>query len=301
MIKLTRPEGTLPEDLHATRRGLGAMAFSGYALAAVAANAQEQAIHTDSTGLIAQMIRIPGPDQPIPCYVARPDARGKYPSLVVVSEVFGIHEYVRDVCRRLAKLGYVAIAPDFFFRAGNPAPLTDFKAIQDIVETATNAQVMDDMTAVGVWLERQPFTDRFGVVGFCWGGAVVWMAMAKFKGLRAGVAWYGRLKAPAAGQFLSAERRQWPIDVVNDLKGPVLGLYAGLDQGIPKEDVDEMNAKLAASGHGDSHIVFYPGTQHGFHADYRSTYNKQAAEDGWNRMITFLSEHGLAPRPPRRR
>lgn len=298
MIKLTRPEGTEPEDLHATRRALGGMFFGGYAVAALAANAQEQTITTDSQGLIAQAIRIPGSDGPLPCYVARPAARGRFPSITVIPEVFGLHEYVRDVCRRLAKLGYVAIAPDVFYRAGDPAPLSDFREIQRIVETATNEQVMRDVASVGTWLERQSFTsDRYGITGFCWGGAVVWMAMARFRGLDAGVAWYGRIRRPAPDQFLGAEIRSWPIDIAGEIHNPVLGLYASNDGGIPAEDVAAMNQRLQATGKAGSELIIYPDTQHGFHADYRATYNQAAAIDGWQRMLAHFRANGVGPRP----
>ncbi|MEI7931858.1 MAG: dienelactone hydrolase family protein, partial [Alphaproteobacteria bacterium] len=187
MLKLTRPEGTLPEDLHTTRRALGPLFFAGYAAAAVSASAQAQTIHTDEAGLICQSIFIPGPDQPIPAYIARPNTRGRYPTIIVIPEVFGLHEYIRDTCRRLAKLGYAALAPDPFFRDGDPAPLTDFAKIQAIVSKATNAQVMGDLDSIGRWIERQPFSNNnFGITGFCWGGAVVWMALARFKGYAIG-------------------------------------------------------------------------------------------------------------------
>lgn len=302
MLKLTRPEGTPPEDLHQTRRALGGLFFAGYAVAAVSANARQQAIFTDTQGLIAQAIRIPGRDQSIPCYIARPDARGRFASIVVVPEVFGLHEYIRDVCRRLAKLGYVAIAPDPFFRAGDPASLSDFSQIQRIVSTATNEQVMGDLGDVGLWLERQNFTtNRYGVTGFCWGGAVVWMAMARYSGLRAGVAWYGRLRRPPRDQFLGAEERPWPIDVASQLHGPVLGLYAGQDQGIPVADVEAMEAALQRSGKRGSDIVVYPNAQHGFHADYRATYDAASAIDGWGKMLDHFNRNGVQPRlPPRR-
>ncbi len=297
MIKLTRPEGTLPEDFHTTRRALGPLMFAGYAAAAAMADAQEKAIHTDEVGLVCEMIKIPGSDQPIPAYIARPDARGRFPAIIVMPEVFGLHEYIRDVCRRLAKLGYVAMAPDPFFRAGNPAPLTDTAEIQRIVAKATNAQVMDDLTSVGKWIERQPFAQNaFGITGFCWGGAPVWMALAQFEGLKAGVAWYGRLRKPPAGQFLGEEVRPWPFDIVGDVKAPILGLFGGQDMGIPKADIDEMRDTLQRLGKKGCELIVYPNAQHGFHADYRATYNEAAAKDGWNRMLAHFARNGLAPR-----
>jgi carboxymethylenebutenolidase len=298
MLKLTRPEGTPPEDLYATRRAIAPIFFAGYAAAAVSASAQAQTIHTDSVGLIAQDIFVPAPNQPIPAYMARPNTRGRYATIIVVPEVFGLHEYIRDVCRRLAKLGYAAIAPDPFFRAGNPAPLTDFAEIQRIVTRATNAQVMADLDAVGRWVDDQPFaqSNAFGITGFCWGGAVVWMALARFPGLKAGVAWYGRLKKPPAGQFLGDEVRPWPVDVVSGISQPILGLYGGRDTGIPVADVDEMNATLRRLGRRNSEIIVYPNAQHGFHADYRATYDAAAATDGWQKMLAHFQRAGLRPR-----
>jgi len=221
--------------------------------------------------------------------------------VIVVSEVFGVHEYIRDVCRRLAKLGYVAIAPAFFHRAGDPAPLKDFKAIQKIVETATNGQVMSDIAATLDWAKQQSFAEkRFALTGFCWGGAVAWMASAQFKELKASVAWYGRTSKPATGGFLGAEDRLWPIDVAGQLHGPVLGLYGGKDRGIPQADTDALKAALIAARKKGSDLIVYPEAQHGFHADYRETYNAAAATDGWQRMLAHFAKNGVKPRTPKK-
>ena len=298
MVALTRPEGPEPEDFTPSRRlALGGLFFSGYALAAVSAEAQP--ITTPAVGLVEEEVRIPGPDVPLPAYLARPARPGRRPVVLVVSEVFGLHAYIRDVCRRLARLGYVAVAPAFFHRAGDPAPLTDFGQIQKIVGTATNEQVLGDIAATTAWLRRQPFADgrRMAITGFCWGGAVTWMAVARLPDFRAGVAWYGRLTAPRPGTFLGDERRPWPVDVAADLRAPVLGLYAGRDQGIPLADVRLMRAGLQAFGKAGSDIVVYDTAQHGFHADYRNAYDRQAAEDGWRRMLAHFAAHGVAPRP----
>ena len=294
MVTLTRPEGSQDADFSPSRRALGAMFFAGYALAAV--SAQAEAIHTDEAGLIAGEVAIPQADAPLPAYVARPDAKGRYPVVVVVSEVFGVHEYIRDLCRRLAKLGYVAVAPAFFHRAGDPAPLTDFGQIQKIVATATNAQVLGDIRAVLTWLKAQDFVDRgrMAVTGFCWGGAAVWMAAARVPEFKAGAAWYGRLSRPAKDQFLGDEDRPWPRDVVGDLRAPVLGFNAGTDKGIPLTDVETMRAKLRdARKKGD--LIVYPEAQHGFHADYRSTYDEPAAKDAWARMLDWFARNGVKP------
>lgn len=296
MLKLTRPEGTQPGDLDVSRRMLGGLFFAGYAAAAVSASAEP--IITDTAGLIAEAVMIPAGDRDIPAYVARPEARGKHPVVVVVSEVFGVHEYIRDVCRRLAKLGYVAIATDYFARYGDPAPLTDFTAIRKIVAAATDEQIMNDLTATVGWLGGQPYVDRkkMAITGFCWGGAIVWLACERFRYFRCGVAWYGRLTRPAAGQFLSEPEREWPLDRAGFLKAPVLGLYAGKDQGIPVTDVELMNAKLREYEKTGARILVYPDAQHGFHADYRASYDQKAAQDGWRKMIDYFDDNGVSPR-----
>ena len=295
---LPRPEGVLPEDLHLSRRGLASVFFGGFAVAALSAEAAP--ITTDTAGLAAGEVRIPTRNSQMPAYYARPDRRGRDPVVLVVSEVFGVHEYIRDVCRRLAKSGYFAVAPDFFHRAGDPAPLTDFAEIRKLVATASNEQVMGDIAATLSWVRAQPGADgrAVGITGFCWGGAVTWMAAARFRDFRAGVAWYGRLTKPAPTEFLGAEPRPWPIDVAAQLNAPVLGLYAGKDQGIPLESVERMRAALRAAGKRGSDIIVYPGAQHGFHADYRGVHDAVAAEDGWRRLLDHFRRNGLRARPP---
>lgn len=297
MVALTRPEGPEPGDFRPSRRGaLGGLFFAGYAAAAVSAEAAP--IVTDEAGLVTADVLVPQRDAPLPVYLARPARSGRAPVVVVVSEVFGVHAYIKDVCRRLAKLGYVAVAPAFFHRAGDPAPLTDFSAIQKIVATASNAQVLDDLGATFTWLKRQPFADarRMAITGYCWGGAVTWMAVERFPELRAGVAWYGRLTAPKAGTFLGDEFRPWPVDVAGELRAPVLGLYAGKDAGIPQVDVRLMRAALQAAGKAGSNIIVYTEAAHGFHADYRAAYDRSAAEDGWRRMLAHFAANGVGAR-----
>jgi carboxymethylenebutenolidase len=295
MVTLTRPEGSQPQDFSHSRRALGGLFFAGYALAAVSAEAAP--ITTDSAGIEAHEVRFPTKDDKyIPAYMARPAGDGHYPVVVVVCEVFGIHEYIRDICRRLAKLGYAAIAPAFFFRAGDPAPLTDFEQIKKIVATATNEQVMGDIDSCLTWLGDQKWVDRkrLAVTGFCWGGGVVWMAAARFPEFHAAAAWYGRLAPPRAGEFGGDEKRKWPLDVVGDLNAPVLGLYGGLDKGISAESIEQMRAAMKARGK-KGEIVVYPDAQHGFHADYRPSYNEKDARDGWARMLAWFKANGVAP------
>jgi carboxymethylenebutenolidase len=296
MITLTRPEGTEVQDLNLSRRMLGGAFFAGYAAFAFSADAAP--IHTDEAGLITGIVQLPANDRPIRAYVARPRVRVRSPVVLVVSEVFGIHEYVRDVCRRLAKAGYVAIAPDFFVRHGDPAPLSDFTAIRKIVEQATEAEVTGDIRAALRWARAQTFTDRkrMAITGFCWGGAVTWLACAQLSDFRCGVAWYGRLTRPKAGEFLSDPGRRWPLELAPALKAPVLGLYGGKDQGIPQTDVEAMRAALRASGKVGSDLVVYPQASHGFHADYRPAYDAAAAQDGWTRMLAFFAANGVKPK-----
>lgn len=284
-MQLTRPEGPAP-ILRPTRRSLatGALAM-GYAAATGPVNAA--AITTPGDGLVQEQVRYPSQGFDLPAFVARPAARGRHPVVIVVSEIFGLHAYIQDVCRRLARLGYVAVAPAFFARAGDPSPLTDFAAIRAIVNTATNAQVMGDIDATIAWADARRFVarDRIGITGFCWGGTVVWMALAHTARLRSGVAWYGRLRTRPDQ---SGEARDWPVDLPGRLNGPVLGLYAGNDSGIPMADVEAMQAALAERDRTGSRIIVYPGAQHGFHADYRPQFDASAAHDGWTRLESWF-------------
>jgi carboxymethylenebutenolidase len=293
---LTRPEGTEPGDLNVSRRLLGGLFFAGYAAAAVSADAAP--ITTDEVGLKTGVEMIPSFDRAIPAYVARPDRRGRFPAVLVVSEVFGVHEYIRDTCRRLAKLGYVAIAPDFFVRHGDPAPLTDFGKIREIVGATTDQETQGDVNATVAWLNSQRFVDaeRKAITGFCWGGAVVWLACARTRDFKCGVAWYGRLGRPAPGQFLGEPEREWPLEKVGVLKCPVLGLYAGKDQGIPQKDVEAARDILMRTKKVGSDIIVYPNAQHGFHADYRATYDEASARDGWTRMLAYFAQYGVQGR-----
>lgn len=289
MVTLTRPDGTRPEDVQLSRRGLTLALTGGYALAAWSANAEP--IKTDGVGLVQSMVQIKAPDREIPVFIARPAKGGKFPVVVLISEVFGLHEYIRDTARRLAKAGYVVIAPDFFVRAGDPSTLTDFPAIMKIVATASDAQVAGDIDAAVAYLKAQPWADvgRMAITGYCWGGAVVWETVARRPDFKAGVAWYGRLSSGMS----SDPANKNPLDLAADLKAPVLGLYAEKDNGIPLTDVEKMKAALKAAGKTTSDIVVYPGAQHGFHADYRPSYGKDAAEDAWAKMLAFFKANGV--------
>jgi carboxymethylenebutenolidase len=292
-MRLLTPEG----NFDPTRRTIAtSLFFAGYASAAVSACAAP--VTTPSDDLIVEDVHINGfSDYRLPAYVARPSASGRKGAVIVVNEIFGIHDYIKDVCRRFAREGYVAIAPDYFDRAGDPAPMTDFNAIREIVATATQVQVMGDTSGAIDWLKAQSFVnaDAIGITGFCWGGSVVWMAAAYISNIKAGVAWYGRLVAPEAGGFGAEPGREWPYDVAADIAIPVLGLYGELDQGIPLQTVENMRAALAAADNPTgSEIVVYPGAHHGFHADYRDSYNAEAAADGWARALAWFREHGVS-------
>jgi carboxymethylenebutenolidase len=293
MLTLTRPEGAPASDFHLTRRGVAAAFFSGYAAAGLWANADP--IHTDEAGLIVSPVSFPSAGFSLPGFLARPDAKGRFPTILVVSEVFGIHEYIKDVCRRLAKLGYVALAPAFFVRVGDPAPLTDMSAVIKIVAQASDQQVLGDVGAAVKFLKAQPFVDRsrLAVTGFCWGGGVTWLACETFADFKAGVAWYGRMVAPQNPP--PDPKRLWPVALAAKLHAPVLGLYGGQDQ--LAASVPAMRAALAAAHQSSSEIIVYPDAGHGFHADYRASYNAADAQDGWRRMLAFFSKNGVGPKP----
>ena len=212
--------------------------------------------------------------------------------MIVVSEIFGVHEYIRDICRRLAKAGYAAVAPAFFVRKADPAPLSDMSAIMAIVAAAGYDQIMGDVGAALEWIGLQSWAraDKVGITGFCWGGKVVWQACARFPTLDAGVAWYGRL-APAANATdeQKAAGRPWPVDLAGELKTPVLGLYGGQDGGIPVASVEAMRSALTKAGATGSEIILYPDAPHGFHADYRASYREADAKDGWRRLLAFFN------------
>ncbi|WP_226636828.1 dienelactone hydrolase family protein [Brevundimonas poindexterae] len=294
-MRLTRPEGPADQDFRFSRRalatgGLTGLMFAGYAPAALAQDATPTV--TDSEGLVTETIHYEAQDGfDLPAYVARPEGDGPFPVVIVASEIFGVHDYIRDICRRLAKAGYAAMAPAFFVRVEDPAPLTDFSRIQQIVGQAGYEQVMGDISAGLEWLSRQLWAraDKVGITGFCWGGKVVWQACARFAVIDAGVAWYGRLAPPAdATPEQIAGGQPWPVDLAADLKAPVLGLYGQLDRGIPLESVELMRQALQRAGRTDSRIDVYDGAQHGFHADYRASYKADAAADGWQKLLDLF-------------
>lgn len=267
------------------RRGFVITALgAGFALAAQPVMGQT-VIRTDTEGLDAGEVRI----GELPAYRAMPQGGKNLPIILVVSEIFGVHEYIADVCRRLAKQGYLAIAPELFFRYGDPRQLNN---VQDILFTiiakVPDREVLADLDACAAWAASNGGDgSRLGITGFCWGGRITWLYAAHNPNVKAAVAWYGRIDGE-----VNERTPQWPLDVVGEIKGAVLGLYGGKDQGIPLEDVEAMQQALKKAG-GRSQIHVYPDAGHGFHADYRPTYRKEAAEDGWQRMLAWLKQHGL--------
>lgn len=273
-----------------TRREFVASGLAaGFALAVRPVSAET--IRTDTDGLEAGPVEVPAGDIDLPAYVAAPRGGGPFPVVLVVQEIFGVHEHIRDVCRRLAKQGYLAVAPELYVRQGDVAQLSDIgEIIRTVVAKVPDAQVMADLDATVAWAADSGRGDveRLGITGFCWGGRIVWMYAAHNPRLKAGVAWYGRLVGEASDLTPSH-----PVDVADGLHAPVLGLYGAADSGIPNETVERMRAALRAA-ESPSEIVLYPGTPHGFHADYRASFRKQEAEDGWQRLLAWFKQHGVA-------
>lgn len=295
MTELTRPDGHFAADFHLTRRhALVGVMFAGYAVAARASDASP--IHTDDQGLITETVTL---STGIPAYVARPAARGRHPAVLVVHEAFGVHEYICDVCRRLAKLGYVAIAPALFVRLGDPAPVGDIPSVMKIVNATTDAQTLSDLKATISFLRGQRYADvtRLGVTGFCWGGRWTWLACELIPEVKAGGVWYGFMVPTPLNQPLPTPDakpqadRLWPSELVSSLRAPVLGFYGGLDP--VTKTVPAMREALARSGNRDSEIIVYPNSAHGFHADYRASYNAADATDAWRRLIAHFRSHGV--------
>jgi carboxymethylenebutenolidase len=262
---------------------------AGFALAVLPVSAQ--AITTDSTGLIAGEVSIPTTDGPIPAYRAMPATGNSFPVVLVVQEIFGVHEHIRDICRRFAKLGHLAVAPELFAHQGDVSKMSDINDIlSKVVSKVPDAQVMSDLDATVAWADRSSKGDiaKLGITGFCWGGRIVWLYAAHNPQLKAGVAWYGRLVGRA-----NELQPKHPIDVAASLKAPVLGLYGGDDSGIPLDTVEQMRKALKTQAN-PSEIIVYPNTPHGFHADYRPSYRKEQAEDGWKRLQEWFKKHSAA-------
>jgi len=272
----------------ATSIGVGFVAASDPVMAA--------AIETDFTGIKAGEQMIPVGSFQMPAYVSRPDkAKAKLPIVIVASEIFGVHEYIADVTRRFAKLGYLAIAPEFFTRAGDPNTFGTVAEIQkNIVAQTPDSQVLNDLQAALVWAGKNGGDlKKVGVTGFCWGGRITWLS-ATLPQVRAGVAWYGRV----IGEKTENSPRH-PVDIAAELKAPVLGLYGGADTGISLESVEQMREALAKAAPKNpaakaSRFEIYPDAPHAFHADYRATYREGPAKDGWEKCVAWFKQNGVA-------
>lgn len=279
-----------PSDL--TRRNVvrGAVG-TGFAAAVLPVGAQ--AVDTDSNGLTVGGVTIMSGDFQLPAYRAMPSGRSGLPVVLVISEIFGVHEHIADVARRFAKLGYLAIAPELFVRQGDVQSYGAVaKLIAEVIARVPDAQVMGDLDATVAWAGANGGdTGRLGVTGFCWGGRITWLYTAHNPAVKAGVAWYGQLLG-APNEF----KPKNPIDLVGGLNAPVLGLYGAEDAGIPVTAVDQMKAALAGGNAAAraSQFVVYPGAPHAFHADYRPSYRKDAAENGWKRCVAWFRANGAA-------
>ena len=274
-----------------SRRGFfmtaSAAAAAGYTLAAGPVRAD--AIQTDTTGLTAGDARVKVADGEMPVYYARPTNVANPPVILVAMEIFGLHEYIKDVTRRLAKAGAFAVAPDYYFRKGvDLTKITDIPQIMPVVNPKPDAELLSDLDATAAWAKSQGGdTNRLGVMGFCRGGRTVWEYAAHNKDLKAGVAFYGTVVDPPTQKPIWPKS---PTELAPEMKAPVLGLYGEADQGIPVAQVEAMKAALQAAGK-SAEFKIYPGAPHGFHADYRASYRKEAAEDGWKEMIAWFKKN----------
>ena len=261
---------------------------AGFALAVQPVSAET--ITTDTQGIEAGEVKVTVKDGEMPAYRAMPASGGPFPVILVVQEIFGVHEHIKDICRRLAKLGYLAIAPELYARQGDASKLSDIQElIAKIVSKVPDAQVVSDLDATVEYVKKSGKGDtaKLGITGFCWGGRIVWLYSAHNKNLKAGVAWYGRLTG-----MPDELHPKHPHDLAASLNAPVLGLYGGADMGIPVESVEKMRELLKQAGK-PSEIVLYPDTPHGFYADYRPTYRKDKADDGWKKLQAWFKEHGV--------
>ena len=288
--------GNDPRDPHDLSRRDFVRAAVGSGFAAAVLPVTAQTVKTDTAGLTAGEVTIAVGDFKMPAYRAMPAsaAAGTLPVVLVVSEIFGVHEHIADVARRFAKLGYLAIAPELFVRQGDAQAYGEIsKLVSEVIGKVPDAQVMGDLDATVAWARANGGdTGRLAVTGFCWGGRITWLYSAHNPLVKAGVAWYGQMIGVP-----NPLKPTNPIDRVGQLKAPVLGLYGDQDTGIPVAAVDQMKAALSASGNRaaqQSQFVVYPGAPHAFHADYRPSYQRDAAEDGWKRCVAWMKVHGAA-------
>ncbi len=262
---------------------------AGFALAVQPIVAQTTIV-TDTVGIESGEVRIPVAGGTMPAYRAMPATDGPFPTVLVIHEIFGVHEHIRDICRRLAKLGYFAVAPELFARQGDVSKMSDVSEIfAKVVNNVPDSQVLSDLDATVAWAGEtgDANTQKLAITGFCWGGRITWLYAAHNPYVKAAVAWYGRLTGHPTPMT-----PQHPIDVAPSLTVPVLGLYGGRDEGIPLDQVDLMRVAISRGGN-QSRIVIYADAPHAFNADYRPSYRKAAAQDGWRRMIEWFHANGV--------
>ncbi len=281
---------SLPPGSDLSRRGFVVTSLAaGFALATQPVSGQT--ITTSTEGLTAGEVKIPVADGEVPAYRAMPAAGGPFPTVLVVQEIFGVHEHIKDICRRLAKLGYFAVATELYARQGDVSKIENIReVISKVVSKVPDAQVMSDLDATVAWAKGTGKADvaKLAITGYCWGGRIVWLYAAHNPNLKAGAAWYGRLTGAADDLH-----PKHPIDLVDSIKAPVLGLYGENDQSIPVASIEQMRKALKESGK-TAEIVLYPDTPHAFFADYRPSYRKDKAEDGWKRMLAWFKKYGVS-------
>ena len=281
-------DGLYPNVTFSRRGFLASSVATGFALAAGPVAAQT-AIRTPADGLEVGSALLPVSGGNLPAYFAAPKKAGRHPVVIVLPEIFGMHEYQRDICRRLAKAGYYGITLDPYFRSGDLSKMSDIKQVLGFANSLPDVTMLADLDALVGWVEQQPRanTKKLGITGMCRGGRNVWMYTAHSKKVRAAVAWYGHFSPtpPALSQT--------PIDVADRLNAPVLGLYGADDQSIPQDLIERMRAGCRAFEK-TCEIHTYQGAGHAFHADYRPTYRKEAAQDGWKRMLAWFKKYGVA-------
>jgi len=272
------------------RRGLVMTGLiSGFTLATQRVEAQM--IHTDTKGLDVGETRIPVKDGHLPAYYARPAKGTHFPIVLVNEEIFGVHEHIADICRRLAKIGYLAVATEQYARIADLEKMTDAsKIFNEVILKKPDDEYLSDLDATAVWAEHNKGDPaRLGITGFCWGGRLVWLYAAHNPHLRAAVAWYGPIRTPT-----SPIQPHTVLDVASEIKCPLLGMYGGKDTSIAVADVREAEAKAKAAGK-TVEIVIYPDAPHGFNADYRPSYRATDALEAWRRMLTWFKAYGVAP------
>ncbi|MEH2168606.1 MAG: dienelactone hydrolase family protein [Nostoc sp.] len=260
---------------------------TGFALAVQPISAG--VITTDAKGLVAGAVKIPVKDGEIPAYRAAPATGNNFPIVLVIQEIFGVHEHIQDITRRFARLGYLAIAPELFIRQGDVSKLSNIDEIRPIVAKVPDTQVLSDLDATVEWAKKSAKGNgkKLGITGFCWGGRIIWLYAAHNPQVKAGVAWYGRLVGDA-----TELQPKYPVDIASKLTVPILGLYGGKDTGISLDTVEQMRDRLQSSS-SKSEIIIYPNAPHAFFADYRPSYREKEAQDGWKRLLAWFKQNGV--------